>query len=726
MIALQLPFVRKASKQQSFLFKEESFRLARIYLLTAGIIYLTNGFVYYSQGLIHFSVMLMDVTGGLMMLGSVLASYHWAWVKKHLQALLVVALYLVMVQSVFESIQYKYDLSHAIMHLIVYMVCSMPFKKFNSLAWFLVVNFLLIAGSTFFVEGLLIEQAILILVFFVGGLVSLISIGARLKAQEKLKRNEEFFKNMFNESAGANFLADMDTMKTVSCNKKAVEMFEAFGEEQIVGIDPQLFQVSSFNATEINAIREEIKDKWGWSREVAFKTLKGKKFWGNLEYRAVRFQNKEFLQVRVTDVSDRKRLEKLLWAEKQVLEIASKEEGLEKPFTTLLQNVEDLCESMRCAIMLSNPQGTEIRLGFSASIDRSFVNQVEQFTLRFGTGLNYTAAATKRPVEIAHLDSVQMRNENPGALFIDGLNACASFPIVSDNGNVRGCLAVYHYCNKEITGQEQEIIARVMNICRVLLEKDAVTQANREFVQTLQLKNEELRKTNDELDRFVYSTSHDLRVPLTNMLGLIDITKMTVTDETPVKYLDMMKQSVVSLDDVIRGILDYSRNSRSEVTVEEVSIKEIVQKTQDMLKYHNGFDHVAFRMRADEGIPLYTDKARLTTVISNLLSNSIKYYNKKEQTPYISVTAKVTEEKVLIFVEDNGIGIPEEYQQKIFDMFYRASSQATGSGLGLYILKETLQKLDGKISVISGKDVGSTFVVEIPNHPPAQTLRLSA
>jgi signal transduction histidine kinase len=319
-----------------------------------------------------------------------------------------------------------------------------------------------------------------------------------------------------------------------------------------------------------------------------------------------------------------------------------------------------------------------------------------------------------------------MRHENPGALFIDGLCACASYPIVSDNGNVLGCLAVYHYGNKTITGQEQEIIARVINICRVLLEKDAVTQANKEFVTTLQIKNEELRKTNDELDRFVYSTSHDLRVPLTNMLGLIDITKMTVKEETPNKYLDMMKQSVVSLDDVIRGILDYSRNSRSEVTFEEVTLKDVVQKTQDMLKYYNGFDNIRFRMRMDEGTPLYTDKARLATVVSNLLSNSIKYYNKHEQVPYISVTAKVTPEKALIFVEDNGIGIPEEYQEKIFDMFYRASSQATGSGLGLYILKETLQKLDGKISVISGKDVGSTFVVEIPNHLPPQTQRISA
>lgn len=726
MSVLQLPFVHKKPMQQAFGNKDNGHLLVRIYLALAGLIYLANGYVYYTSGLINISLLLMDLAGGVFMLVSVLLSFRFALVKKHLQKLLIGALYLTMVQSVFESMHYKYDISHAIMHLIVYMVCCMPFKQTTSLTWFLVINFLLIAASTFFVTDLAINQEVLIMAFFTGGVVSLVSIGSRLRTQEKLRRNEEFFKNMFNESAGANFLADMNTMKTVSCNKKAVEMFEANDDHQLVGVDPQLFQLSSFDKEELTKIQTDIKDKWGWSKELEFKTLKGKIFWGNLEYRIVQFQNREFLQVRITDISDRKRLEKLLMAEKQVLEMASKIDGLEKPLTTLLHNIEEMCQSMRCAILLTDAEGKDVRFGYTASIDRSFVNNVEQYTLRYGTGLNHTAALTKKPIEINDVDSVQMRSENPSALFLEGLYACASYPIVSENNTVLGCLAVYHYSNKERTGQESEIITRIVNICRVLLEKETAVQENKNFVTTLQVRNEELRKTNDELDRFVYSTSHDLRVPLTNMLGLIDITNMTIKDDAPKKYLSMMKDSVVSLDDVIRGILDYSRNSRSEIKIEEVSIKEMIQKTQDMLKYYNGFDNVQFRLRSEESTPLYTDKARLTAVISNLLSNSIKYYNKKEQTPYISITAKVTVDKAMIFVEDNGIGIPEEYQEKVFDMFYRASAQATGSGLGLYILKETLQKLDGKISLVSGKDIGSTFVVEIPNHMHEQMMKFSA
>ncbi|MEI7669951.1 MAG: GAF domain-containing sensor histidine kinase, partial [Pseudomonadota bacterium] len=417
----------------------------------------------------------------------------------------------------------------------------------------------------------------------------------------------------------------------------------------------------------------------------------------------------------ITDISDRKRLEKLLLSEKQTLELASKVDGLEKPFTLLMKNVEEICSSLKCAILLTDKDQQSLKFGYSSSLQRNFVNEIEKYTFRFGTGLNHSALITKRPVEIKNIDANQIQHEIAANIDTDGLYACSSFPIISDENTVLGTLAVYYYSNKEANGQESEIITRVINICRVLLEKEVAVEANKEFVTTLQVKNTELKKTNDELDRFVYSTSHDLRVPLTNVMGLIDITNMTLKDDSAKKYLDMMKQSVVALDDVIRGILDYSLNSRSELACEETSIKEIVQKTQSMLKGYAGFEHIQFRLKTDEGIPLYTDKNRLTVVISNLISNSIKYYNKTETVPYISITARVTEERALIYVEDNGIGIPEEYQEKIFDMFYRASSQATGSGLGLYILKETLNKLNGKISVVSGKDIGSTFVVEIPN-----------
>jgi PAS domain S-box-containing protein len=690
--------------------------MEHIYLLLAGIIYAINGYVYYSSNLIGFFVLLINIFFAVAFIVTVILSLFIRFFDKHLFKILQASLYLIMVQSIFESSTYKHDFNHIIGLLVIYMVCSMPFKSNTSLYVFLAINFLMVSASTFFVENPLMSNEVIILAFFTGGVVSVVSIGSRLRTQQKLKQNEQFFKDMFNESAGANFLTDLQSMKTVSCNKKAIEMFEASDENELNGVDIQLFQLSTFSRDEMEAIKTELKDNWGWSREIEFKTLTGQTFWGNLEYRIVQFQNNSFLQIRITDISERIRLEQLLRAEKATLELASQTEGLEKPVLNLLANIEKICPGMRCALLFYDEHDRSLSFGYSSSLNRTFVNNLELYSMNSGTGLTNTAAMTRKPVELNELNMNSLASHADGLININHLVACHAYPILSETDTVLGVLAVYFYDHVKRNGQELEMITRMTNICRILLVKEKTIQENKNYLNTLQVKNNELKKTNDELDRFVYSTSHDLRVPLTNVMGLIDITEMSINDEAPKKYLALMRQSVVALDDVIRGILDYSRNARAELSMEEVNIRKMVDDVKEAVKYHHHANTFDFRIFINEQIPLYTDKQRLFVVLNNLVSNAIKYFNQQEAHPFISIVVQINTERALLFIEDNGIGIPEAYHEKVFEMFYRASSQANGSGLGLYILKETLNRLNGKISVVSGADIGTTFIVEIPNH----------
>ncbi len=690
--------------------------MEHIYLLLAGIIYAINGYVYYSSNLIGFFVLLINIFFAVAFIVTVILSFFIRFFDKHLFKILQASLYLIMVQSIFESSTYKHDFNHIIGLLVIYMVCSMPFKSNTSLYVFLAINFLMVSASTFFVENPLMSNEVIILAFFTGGVVSMVSIGSRLRTQQKLKQNEQFFKDMFNESAGANFLTDLQSMKTVSCNKKAIEMFEASDENELNGVDIQLFQLSTFTRDEMEAIKTELKDNWGWSREIEFKTLTGQTFWGNLEYRIVQFQNNSFLQIRITDISERIRLEQLLRAEKATLELASQTEGLEKPVLNLLANIEKICPGMRCALLFYDEHDRSLSFGYSSSLNRTFVNNLELYSMNSGTGLTNTAAMTRKPVALNELNMNSLASHADGLININHLVACHAYPILSETDAVLGVLAVYFYDHDKRNGQVMEMITRMTNICRILLVKEKTIQENKNYLNTLQVKNNELKKTNDELDRFVYSTSHDLRVPLTNVMGLIDITEMSINDEAPKKYLALMRQSVVALDDVIRGILDYSRNARAEVSMEEVNIRKMVDDVKEAVKYHHHANDIDFRIFIDEQIPLYTDKQRLFVILNNLVSNAIKYFNQQEAHPFISIVVQINTERALIFIEDNGIGIPEAYHEKVFEMFYRASSQANGSGLGLYILKETLNRLNGKISVVSGADIGTTFIVEIPNH----------
>ena len=696
--------------------KSSIITMEHIYLLLAGIIYAINGYVYYSSNLIGFFVLLINIFFAVAFIVTVILSLFIRFFDKHLFKILQASLYLIMVQSIFESSTYKHDFNHIIGLLVIYMVCSMPFKSNTSLYVFLAINFLMVSASTFFVENPLMSNEVIILAFFTGGVVSMVSIGSRLRTQQKLKQNEQFFKDMFNESAGANFLTDLQSMKTVSCNKKAIEMFEASDENELNGVDIQLFQLSTFSRDEMEAIKTELKDNWGWSREIEFKTLTGQTFWGNLEYRIVQFQNNSFLQIRITDISERIRLEQLLRAEKATLELASQTEGLEKPVLNLLANIEKICPGMRCALLFYDEHDRSLSFGYSSSLNRTFVNNLELYSMNSGTGLTNTAAMTRKPVELNELNMNSLASHADGLININHLVACHAYPILSETDTVLGVLAVYFYDHVKRNGQELEMITRMTNICRILLVKEKTIQENKNYLNTLQVKNNELKKTNDELDRFVYSTSHDLRVPLTNVMGLIDITEMSINDEAPKKYLALMRQSVVALDDVIRGILDYSRNARAEISMEEVNIRKMVDDVKEAVKYHHHANAIDFRIFINEQIPLYTDKQRLFVILNNLVSNAIKYFNQQEAHPFISIVVQINTERALLFIEDNGIGIPEAYHEKVFEMFYRASSQANGSGLGLYILKETLNRLNGKISVVSGADIGTTFIVEIPNH----------
>ena len=230
----------------------------------------------------------------------------------------------------------------------------------------------------------------------------------------------------------------------------------------------------------------------------------------------------------------------------------------------------------------------------------------------------------------------------------------------------------------------------------------------------LLMNNQLLTKANRELDRFVYSASHDLRAPLSSLLGLIEISQRTDDVEEIKHCLGMMKGRVADLDSFINDIIDYSRNTRQEVQKETFNLLELAKEVTDGLKFGTGMEEIFIKYQIDPSLKVATDRARLKVVFNNIIGNALKYSNPQMQDQLISIAANVEGERLKVIIEDNGIGIAQEHLPKIFDMFYRASEQSKGSGLGLYIVKETLDKLNGKIAVSSSLGNGSTFRLEVP------------
>lgn len=235
------------------------------------------------------------------------------------------------------------------------------------------------------------------------------------------------------------------------------------------------------------------------------------------------------------------------------------------------------------------------------------------------------------------------------------------------------------------------------------------------FAETKLIKSHvELKKINEELDRFVYSASHDMRAPLSSLLGLINIAEKTEIPEEKSLCLQLMRERIAVMEGFLKEITDYSRNVRTEVKKTSVRIFDCIHASLKELDFLAERGKIDISIMAEAGLTILVDESRFSVVLNNLISNAIKYYDPEKPNPFITIHAAIRNSRLVLTVEDNGIGISQEHIKKIFDMFYRATTRGDGSGLGLYIVYETVHKLGGTISVTSEERKGSTFTVEIP------------
>ena len=228
-------------------------------------------------------------------------------------------------------------------------------------------------------------------------------------------------------------------------------------------------------------------------------------------------------------------------------------------------------------------------------------------------------------------------------------------------------------------------------------------------------KNAQLQKVNAELDRFVYSASHDLRAPLSSMLGLIELARKSDSKQELENYLLMMKGRIHHLDDFIKEIIDYSRNERMEVVLQPVHLHRLIEEIATNLMHLEGAEQIEIRNEIPRDMVWNSDAMRLKIVLNNLMNNAIKYHDHNKETRFIRITAVPSEHCVNFSVCDNGMGISAEHHDKVFNMFYRASDKSKGSGLGLYIVKESLGQLGGSVSLKSELGEGSTFTIQLPS-----------
>jgi signal transduction histidine kinase len=229
-----------------------------------------------------------------------------------------------------------------------------------------------------------------------------------------------------------------------------------------------------------------------------------------------------------------------------------------------------------------------------------------------------------------------------------------------------------------------------------------------------------LKSANRELETFAYSVSHDLRAPLRAISGFSEILNRryrTSLDKRGQHYLDNVVEASEQMGQLIDDLLTYSRLGRKSIRRQRVSLAELLEQLKNQLGPQLADKQAELTLPALASLPVVAgDWTLLRQIMTNLIINALTYH-RPDVPPRIDIEChEVEDAQVTIAVIDNGLGIAPEFHQKIFDMFQRLhhTEHYPGTGIGLSIVRKSVDLLNGEIWVESVEDKGSTFYLKLP------------
>lgn len=227
-------------------------------------------------------------------------------------------------------------------------------------------------------------------------------------------------------------------------------------------------------------------------------------------------------------------------------------------------------------------------------------------------------------------------------------------------------------------------------------------------------KEQELLQSNQQMDQVIYKTTHDLKAPLMSAMGLLTLAEQAPEPQRS-EYLTLLRRSLTKLNAFIEEMNHFYRTGKMAISCEPINWQELIEEelADHRLTYQP--EKISITVNVNQPEAYWSDRLRVKTILTNLITNAIKYSDPQKAHNLIQITVQVNPAEAVLTVQDNGIGIDKQYQHRIFDMFFRATTMAQGTGLGLFILKDTVQRLNGRVNVTSEPGVGSTFTVCLPN-----------
>ncbi|MBT1711603.1 tetratricopeptide repeat protein [Fulvivirgaceae bacterium PWU5] len=236
----------------------------------------------------------------------------------------------------------------------------------------------------------------------------------------------------------------------------------------------------------------------------------------------------------------------------------------------------------------------------------------------------------------------------------------------------------------------------------------------------LERANQSLKQVNDELDNFIYKTSHDIRGPLASLKGMCNVALLDVKDPVALDYLRKLDTTAERLNTILTRLLIINQINNSKLSISQVDFESIVNDVLMLEKKKGLPQKLVIRKQIDERAMIRSDRELIRIVLENLIDNAIKFYNEAATVESFVEIYILPMDKgyVKMRVVDNGIGISEENPGKLFRMFFRASERSETGGIGLYIVKTATAKLGGRVGLQTTPEGYTEFYVIFPAYPP--------
>lgn len=223
-----------------------------------------------------------------------------------------------------------------------------------------------------------------------------------------------------------------------------------------------------------------------------------------------------------------------------------------------------------------------------------------------------------------------------------------------------------------------------------------------------------IEKKNQELDHFFHRVSHDLKGPITSLMSINSIAKSETNDDKILNFLGMSQTQISRINMILDELIKLTRVTSTPENFEIINFDELIDQCLLSLSSMKNFENVKIERKVSANLSYKAPWALINSILQNLIENGIKYSKAEGDSSFLKIEVSKNNKNLIVSVQDNGIGMSEEVQKNVFDMFYRASGDLEGSGLGLYIMNRAVEKLGGSILLESAENVGSTFTVKLP------------